>query len=207
MGQPVKERLATAELLGRAGDPRIGLGFDNFLEVPGLDVRLGKYPVTVDEYRRFVEAGGYEERRHWSAEGWKARTSNRWEAPAEWLEQLEHPNRPVVGVSWYEAGAYRDWLGVELGMDIRLPTENEWERAAMPDGRKYPWGKAEPSPELANFDGNVGSPTPVGLYPAGDGRFWHSDLAGNVWEWSVDAYEKADQGTKLPIACCAAAPG
>ena len=67
---PWKVRVEAAEALGRAGDPRLRPGREEFLEVEGLEgVRLGKYPVTVEEYMRFVEAGGYGERKLWDEEG------------------------------------------------------------------------------------------------------------------------------------------
>ena len=51
------------------------------------------------------------------------------------------PNRPRTEVSWYEAVAFCRWLSSELAMEIRLPTEVEWEKAARgTDGREYPWG-------------------------------------------------------------------
>ncbi|MEM7586209.1 MAG: SUMF1/EgtB/PvdO family nonheme iron enzyme, partial [Acidobacteriota bacterium] len=192
----VEQRIRVAEALGRAGDPRLAAGADEsrLVEVPGLNgLRLGKYPVTVEEYQRFVEARGYEEPESWDPEGWKLRGEKGWEAPDDWLEQLEHPSRPVVGVSWYEADAYCRWLGEQRGFEIRLPTEQEWELAATPVAGEYPWGEAEPDEERANFapefEPNVGVPTPVGVYPAGNGRYGHCDLAGNVWEWSADAME------------------
>ena len=59
-------------------------------------------------------------------------------------------------------------------------------------GRTYPWGDQEPDPERANFGGNVGSASPVGVYPAGDGAYGHSDLAGNVWEWMDDLWDRTE---------------
>ena len=58
-----------------------------------------------------------------------------------------------------------------------------WEKAATSPIGEYPWGKAEPTLELANFGRNESSSSPVGLYPAGNGPYDHCDLAGNVWEW------------------------
>jgi serine/threonine-protein kinase len=98
---------------------------------------------------------------------------------------VQHPNRPVASVSWYEAAAYCAWDGV------RLPFEAEWERAARGiEGREYPWGKEEPDEQRANFDRKVGNPTPVGLYPAGATPEGVADMAGNVWEWLEDWYER-----------------
>jgi len=191
-GVSVRDRIGVAEALGQGGDPRFANGRPQLLQVPGTDgARLGKYPVTVEEYQRFVDHRGYEESEHWSAEGWALRKKHGWAAPGDWPVQLETPNRPVVHVSWYEAQAYCKWLTVQRGgLAVRLPTEDEWFKAASPDGRTYPWGEA-PEPQLVNFartwgEYHVGSPTPVGVYPAGDGAAGHCDLAGNVWEWCVD---------------------
>ncbi|MCP3963403.1 MAG: SUMF1/EgtB/PvdO family nonheme iron enzyme [bacterium] len=180
---PVTDRIAAAEALGRGGDPR--LRHDNFIEVPGLGgCRLGKYPLTVEEYQQFVEHLGYEGRRHWSDEGWSQKKKKGWEQPGNWEEQLAHPNRPVTEVSWYEAEAYCRWLSEQRGEQIRLPSEREWEKAATPASGMYPWGKAGPNEERTNFAKNVGAPTPVGVYPAGNGPYDHCDLGGVVWEWN-----------------------
>jgi serine/threonine-protein kinase len=91
----------------------------------------------------------------------------------------------VTGVNWFEASAYCAWDGV------RLPTDAEWERAAGGlEGREYPWGPAAPDETRANFEMKVGNPTPVGLYPAGATPDGVADMAGNVWEWVEDWYEK-----------------
>ncbi len=201
---PVKTRIEAAEALGRGGDPRLAPGTDEerLLEVPGLDGRrLGRYPVTVEEYQRFVEARGYEEPAHWNEAGWQEKEKEGWEAPGEWVDQLEHPSRPVVRVSWYEADAYCRWLGEQRGLAVLLPKEDEWELAATPESGEYPWGEDEPDAERANFapewESDVGSPTPVGVYPLGDGPCGHSDLAGNVWEWCATEYEPSEQDRRL----------
>jgi formylglycine-generating enzyme len=117
---------------------------------------------------------------------------------------------PQNCVNWYEAFAFCLWDGG------RLATEAEWEYAASggAEERSYPWGEAEPSATLAAFgccgDGQCGSCSegdlvPVGSFqPQGDGRWGHSDLAGNLYEWVFDGF--ADL---LPYPCvnCANDPG
>ena len=209
---PFDIRLDAANALGQAGDPRLdrenrihfpggrfwigaqktdvgGVNFDPQVEddfpVREVEVRafaIGRYPVTVAEFVRFIEAEGYADARIWNAGEWKEFAS-----PQKWAGQLEHLNRPVVGVSWYEASAYCTWVGG------RLPTEIEWEYAAR-DGRAgvfYPWGNEAPDDHRANYsnNGSPGTPTPVGLYPAGMTPSRLHDIAGNVWEWSGDSSE------------------
>lgn len=186
-------RIAAAEAIGVAGDERIAVRrFEaNLLRVRGTDVRLGKYLVTVEEFARFVEERGYQQQEFWVDEedGWSFRKRGDWESPGSWEQQLRTPNRPVVRVSWFEAIAYCEWLTAEHPhLRVRLPNETEWMSVASPDGRRYPWrGDAEPDDTRANFGKDTkGKPTPVGVYPAGDGEFGHCDLAGNVWEWTID---------------------
>jgi formylglycine-generating enzyme required for sulfatase activity len=207
----VNVRLEAAEALGQTGDPRleqenwISFKAAGFLmgsqkedpskpnydpemyddESPVREVSLdafqiAKYPVTVFEYRKFVESGGYADKRFWKAGGLGDN-----DVPEKWEEQKEFPNRPVVGVCWFEASAYCAWKGV------RLPTEAEWEFAARgKDGRKYPWGNKPASALRLNFaESKIGKPSPVGLYPLGMTPEGIADMAGNVWEWTESLYD------------------
>ena len=194
---PAAERIAAAEVLGWSGDPRFDTAEPEMLSIPGQSgMLLSKYPVTVQEYRVFVENGGYGEPQFWG-KWWSVREKEEWEAPDDWEDQLEHRNRPVTGVSWYEAGAYCKWLARNTGNGYRLSKSDEWEAAATSSAGDYPWGKAKPSEELLNFDGSVGCPTPVGVYPAGAAPGGHLDMAGNVWEWCEDLYKKGGSSRVL----------
>ena len=146
---------------------------------------VGRYPVTVAEYQRFIAAGGYAKERFWKAGGYGASAS-----PEHWQRQLRYPNRPVVEVSWYEAAAYCAWA------EGRLPTESEWECVARGgrEGARYPWGDDAPDVYRANyFEGGPGQPTPVGMYPDGATPQDVHDLAGNVWEWTADWFTTRTQ--------------
>jgi formylglycine-generating enzyme required for sulfatase activity len=116
---------------------------------------------------------------------------------------------PVVGVSWFEAEAYGNWLSQQDGRPVRLPTEQEWERAARGvAGREYAWGNGFDRNRLncAEFwagkdalDWNKwfdekgyepASTTIVGQFPSGATPEGIGDLSGNVWEWTASWYEK-----------------
>ena len=192
---PVALRIAAAEVIGRWGDPRFEEGVDNFVDVPGLGIALGRYPVTVGEFQRFVQDKGYERREVWDEDGQGWLRQQRRRQPWAWEAQVEHPTRPVFWVSWHEARAYCRWLQGRCGAEVRLPRADEWEHAATPPGGEFPWSKADSESEadggeiaehLANYNTNVGGTTPVGVYPGGAGPFGHVDLAGNVWEWCED---------------------
>ena len=149
---------------------------------------LDMYEVTNAQFQRFIEAGGYRERRCWSAEGWAWRIQEKVTEPRYWSSG-EHncgpryPRHPVVGVSWYEAEAYARWAGK------RLPTEAEWEKAARgTDGRTYPWGNEEPTCDRANYRACGGQTKPVGSCVSGVSPYGAHDMAGNVWEWCADWY-------------------
>ncbi|WP_448641938.1 ergothioneine biosynthesis protein EgtB [Geodermatophilus sp. URMC 63] len=161
------------------------------VDVPAF--RIGRVPVTNAEYAAFVADGGYGDRRWWSERGWAHRVEAGLERPQFWspegtrtrfgvLEEIP-PDEPVQHVTFFEAEAHAAWAGA------RLPTEAEWEKAAVWDPaagrrRRWPWGTSDPSPALANLDGTALRPAPVGAYPAGASTYGAEQLVGDVWEWT-----------------------
>ncbi len=148
---------------------------------------INRYPVTNAQYRCFVEAGSYDERECWSDEGWKWKQREKWTEPRYWDDpEWNQPDQPVVGVSWYEAEAYAHWAGG------RLPTEQEWEKAARGiDGREYPWGDGFDRNRCNSEESRIGKTTSAGRYsPGGDSPYGVADMAGNVWEWCADRHDK-----------------
>ena len=117
-------------------------------------------------------------------------------------------DQPIVGVTWYAARAYALWLSLlegEMGR-YRLPNEVEWEWAAGgklgrtgEKVRTYPWKeeKGGPGPTLANYNKNIGTTTPVGNYPEGATPEGIYDMAGNVWEWMENWYDKDEDWVAL----------
>ncbi len=131
---------------------------------------IGLHPVTNAEYTAFVHASG---------------------APPEASAndpRFGAPDWPVVGVGWAEAQRYCELAG---GV---LPTEAQWELAARGfDGRRYPWGDQPPDESRACFaeDWNSGGPARVGERPAGVSPFGAHDMAGGVWEWCRDVFQRS----------------
>jgi serine/threonine-protein kinase len=141
--------------------------------------RIGRYPVTNLDYKAFVDAVGGRPPDHWS----------KGEIPDG------KDDHPVVDVSWTDAVAFCAWLSERRKSEERgradLPTEAQWEFAARGgQGRTYPWGDEEVTPEHANYDSEVGDTTPVDAYPKGATPEGVLDLAGNIWEWCRDGQRR-----------------
>lgn len=153
---------------------------------------IGKYPVTVREYRAFVVAGGYRIARTWTEAGWAWRESTGRVQPAFWGEEKwsGDDRLPVVGVCWYEASAYCQWLREETGKCYRLPAEAEWEKAARgTDARLYPWGDEFEAWRCNTRASGLNRTVAVGQYsPAGESPYGCVGMGGNASEWTLSEY-------------------
>ncbi|MBX3080361.1 MAG: SUMF1/EgtB/PvdO family nonheme iron enzyme [Anaerolineae bacterium] len=165
------------------------------VEIASFD--LMRYPVTNGLYARFMVEGGYSDPQFWTPDGWAWKVSVNRTHPRMWNNpKFAGEDRPVVGVSWFEAMAVAQWASIRTGLNVRLPTEAEWEWAARATNVKslYPWGGAwDPDKLNSGVAGvgstNRGSTTPIGLFsPHGDGPFGHGDQLGQVWEWTSSAF-------------------
>ncbi|MRV72485.1 SUMF1/EgtB/PvdO family nonheme iron enzyme [Duganella sp. FT92W] len=152
---------------------------------------LGRYPVTVGQWRQFARATG-----------WESQSDTDWSAPG-FAQQDDHP---VVGVSWFDAQRYVAWLSEKTGQQYRLPSEAEWEYACRAGSKSaFSFGD-DISTDQANFDGNFtyGSgvkgvfrqgTTPVGSFPPNAWGLF--DMHGNVWEWMQDVMHATYEGAPL----------
>lgn len=138
---------------------------------------MDRHPVTVAEYRVYLEATGAPPPRYWN------------DADCNGAEQ------PVVGVSWHEAAAYARWAGKSL------PTEAQWEFAARGrENRRHPWGNLSPDSTRCNFGEHIGGTSMVTLYEDGRTPEGLYDMAGNVFEWTLDPFAPYEQIRKQPEA-------
>jgi len=179
---------------------------------------IARYPVTVGQLRAFWLDNGYDVSKPWwrgAARAWlremrydgvqqqmsdgsRGKANNMRLASMQWERPL-YPNRAAASVSWFEAMAYATWLEIKLrtlvewipsDYVVRLPTEAEWEKAARSgDGRLHPWGNEAWNHQRANIKGTgINRPTAVGIFPAGATSSGLYDMAGNVWEWTLNPY-------------------
>lgn len=229
------QRAVAGDIVGRLGDPRLevmtleGMQFcaipsgpfvigskEHECEMPQheqnipYDYWIARYPVTVAQFRAFVEATGHHLQ---NPDG----------------SRQDLPNQPERWVTWYDAQAFCKWLMQEWyekvilpkGWAVSLPSEAEWEKAARggveipvtpvitiagrwdsppplqtnPNPtRRYPWANSveadEPEPNRANYvDTGIDTTSVVGCFPSGVSPYGCEEMSGNVWEWTRSLWE------------------
>ena len=186
MGSPEHER----KIAMAAGASRTWLTRETPQHWVGIErpIAMGRYPVTVGEWRAFADATG-----------WQPQGEVNWAAPG-FAQTDAHP---VVGVTWWDAQKYLQWLSHLTGQTYRLPSEAEWEYACRAGTHSaFSFGDSI-STDLANYDGNFtynGSPrgeyrrgtTPAGAFAPNPWGLY--DMHGNVWEWVQDVVHDSYEG-------------
>jgi formylglycine-generating enzyme required for sulfatase activity len=132
---------------------------------------MGVFPVTLQEFRDYCQSNP------------TGTASTLAGLPEDDSPHERHVERlPATHVSWMAALDYCRWLATTTDQAFRLPTEAEWEFAARANrSLDYPTATGKLAEGLANFDGRIGTTTPVGSFPPNS--FGLHDMAGNVWEW------------------------
>jgi formylglycine-generating enzyme required for sulfatase activity len=158
---------ALAECNATEGNCQLGWFDQELPERPSTlgDFQITRYEITNQQYNACVADGRCERA------GRAISDNNITYSPVFFID-----NYPVVGVNYHDANRFCNWIGA------RLPSEEEWEKAARGvDGRRYPWGDS-----LESGRANLGSgvPSAVGAYPSGASPYGVLDMAGNVFEWT-----------------------
>jgi hypothetical protein len=214
---PPAERALCGRALSLLDDPRLGVGttkttIDGItVELPHIEwceipaptgevelkhsFKIGKYLVTYQQFQTFVDSGDYDQPDWWVG------------FPPEYQPQAmadqynPFDNHPRDNVSWYQAVAFTRWLTtqyqrgglIETGVEIRLPTEQEWEYAARgTDERPYPYPGDFDATKGNTSETGIGQTSAAGLFPDGASPFGVLDMSGNLWEWCLNDYNKPE---------------
>lgn len=180
-----------------AGKVTIGYGdweFDGLYHIDSTqefeieEFFIAKYPITNAQYRIFLDSkDGYVDTNWWSyADGAKEWRKNN----PQPLEIVGFHVYPRVNITWYESVAFTLWMSQKMKLNIHLPSEQQWQRAAIGDtGWAYPYGN-EFDKLKCNF--NSEGTTPVIQYPQGASPYQVMDMSGNMSEWCLTEWIKGN---------------
>ncbi len=145
---------------------------------------ISQTQVTFAQFSLFAESDGYTNKSYWTETGWKWRCETRTEGPYRTELLSRKPAGAVRYVCWFEAVAYVRWLSARVGVQLRLPTEAEWEKAARgTDGRRWPWGNdktLKPSPSMLL---SYAKASRTALYPELASPYGVHDMASKIGDW------------------------
>ena len=157
------------------------------------DFYMDVFPVTNKQYKEFIDKTNHR----------IPYIEEEWAEPCNWDKvRRSYPggkeDHPVVLVSYDDAVAFCKWSSKQNEEEYRLPTEEEWEKAARgADGRKYPWGDKFDIERCNKGGYESGGTTPVACYAEGRSPFGCYDMAGNVCEWTESWYDDNNEDRVL----------
>jgi hypothetical protein len=153
---------------------------------------ISKYPITNAQFQAFIDAAdGYKNPAWWQASlevrRWHADHPKPIDAPAG------KDTHPRTNICWYEAAAFCQWLSYKTGWTVKLPTEQQWQRAGQGDTSwRYPWGSRFDQSQCNTKETDAKGTTPVNQYPKGASPFGVCDMLGNVWEWCSNGHASGE---------------
>lgn len=164
------------------------------MTVPVDNFVMSKYPVTNAQFAIFARAeDGYKNSRWWTFSEHAQRWFKLGKGVAE--ARFSGERHPRENVNWYEAMAFANWLGSLLKMKVALPTVAQWQRAAQGDDDRYfPWGDEYNEEHCNTLETGLKTTTPVDRYQQGVSPYGVYDMAGNVWEWTLNTAAAAETG-------------
>ncbi|MBK8021456.1 MAG: SUMF1/EgtB/PvdO family nonheme iron enzyme [Chloroflexi bacterium] len=206
---PVIERAAAGRTLSLLGDPRPGVGlrpdglpdidwvtipddgawiFQDEQHLPLAPFSISRYPITFDQFQAFLDATDRDDARWWEGMPEEESAYGGVRRVREFSEQgFPFANYPRENVSWYQAVAFCRWLSAKIGLNITLPTEKQWEKAARgTDGRNYAYTGEFDATRGNTDETGLRQTSPVGLFPSGASPYGVLDVTGNVLEWCAN---------------------
>ncbi|GEM_PF-1008630 len=159
---------------------------------------MGKYEITVGQFKDFIEASGYQTDADkagwsyiWNGSEWEGKYGVNWKCGISGEQNMnERKNHPVIHISWIDAKAYCKWFSKKHAIKCRLPTEAEWEYACRAGTTtEYYWGNSMDGSYCWYSDNSGNTTHPVGRRKPNKWGLY--DMSGNVWEWCEDWYDES----------------